>query len=64
MKKYIVNIYRCEKDKHRNIVGVAEEVGIDGKKAFTSFDELWEILNPDKGGSTGVSKGNGINTNV
>jgi len=22
--------------------------GVDGKKAFTNFDELWEILNPEK----------------
>jgi len=48
LKKYIVSIYRCEKDKPRGIVGVAEEVGGDGKRAFTNFDELWEILNPGK----------------
>ena len=29
---------------HRRV----EEVGVDGKKAFTNFDELWEILNPVK----------------
>jgi len=46
MKKYIVDIYRCEKDKPRSIVGVAEEVGAKGKKAFANFDELWEMLNP------------------
>jgi hypothetical protein len=25
-------------------VGVVEEVGLKGKKAFTNYDELWEIL--------------------
>jgi hypothetical protein len=26
-------------------VGIVEEVGISGKKAFNTFDELWEIVN-------------------
>jgi hypothetical protein len=25
-------------------VGVIEEIGVKGKKAFTNYDELWEIL--------------------
>jgi len=25
-------------------VGVVEEVGVKGKKAFTNYDELWDIL--------------------
>ncbi|MEW6376792.1 MAG: hypothetical protein AB1502_13495 [Thermodesulfobacteriota bacterium] len=41
---YIVRIYRFEKDHSRNLVGVVEEVGVKGKKAFTNYDELWEIL--------------------
>jgi len=56
MKKYIVDIYRCEKDKLRSIVGVAEEVGAKGKKAFANFDELWEILNPEKRKYNGYKK--------
>ena len=48
MKKFIVSIYRCEPNNPRSIVGVAEEVGVEGKRAFTNFDELWEILNPEK----------------
>jgi hypothetical protein len=27
---------------------VVEEVGVREKKAFTNFDELWEILKPAK----------------
>ena len=46
MKKYILSIYRGEKDKPKSLVGVVEEVGLKGRKAFTNLDELWEILNP------------------
>jgi len=42
---YIVRIYRHEKDRPRSIVGIVEEVGTEGKRAFTNLDELWEILN-------------------
>jgi hypothetical protein len=31
-------------DNPREFVGVVEEVGAEGKKAFTNVDELWEIL--------------------
>ena len=48
MKKYIVSIYRGEKDKPHSLIGVVEKVGEKGKKAFTNLDELWEILNPAK----------------
>jgi hypothetical protein len=42
---YIIRIYRFEKDKPRSLIGLVEEVGIKGKKAFNTYDELWEILN-------------------
>jgi hypothetical protein len=29
-------------------VGVVEEVGVEGKRAFTTYDELWDILNSPK----------------
>jgi hypothetical protein len=32
----------------KHLVGVVEEVGIKGKKAFNTYDELWEILNSRK----------------
>ena len=49
VKCYIVRIYRCEKNKPRNFVGVVEEIGNTGKKAFKNLDELWEILiSPNK----------------
>jgi hypothetical protein len=42
---YIVRIYNCEKNKPRRLVGVVEKVGVKGRRAFTNYDELWEILN-------------------
>ncbi len=42
---YIVRIYRREKDNPRMLVGLVEEVGVSGKKAFNNLDDLWEILN-------------------
>jgi len=41
---YVVRIYRFKKDNPRHLVGVVEEVGIKEKKAFTNYDELWDIL--------------------
>jgi hypothetical protein len=55
LKKYILSIYRGEKDKPKSLVGVVEEVGVQGKKAFTNLDELWEILNPVKKGIKSLS---------
>ena len=44
----IVRIYRLDKKNPRHLVGVVEEVGVKEKKAFTNYDELWEILNKTK----------------
>lgn len=46
MNSYIVRIYREEEDNPRNLVGTIEEAGVAEKKAFTSLDDLWAILNP------------------
>jgi hypothetical protein len=43
---YIVRVYRSEKGNPRLLVGVVEEVGVEGKRAFQTYDELWDILNP------------------
>ena len=48
MENYIIRIYRRKKEKPRQIVGIVEEVGVKGKKAFTNYDELWEILSTPK----------------
>jgi hypothetical protein len=41
---YIVRIYRFKRRNPRHLVGVVEEVGTKVKKAFTNYDELWEIM--------------------
>lgn len=48
MENYIVRVYRREEDNPRTLVGVVEEVGVEGNKAFTSIDELFDILGPRK----------------
>lgn len=44
MDSFIVRIYRKERNSPYKLVGIVEEVGVSGKKGFTDFDELWEIL--------------------
>jgi hypothetical protein len=44
VSSYIVRIYRKGRGQFRLLVGVVEEVGAKGKRAFTNFDELREIL--------------------
>jgi len=41
---YIVRIYRSKKNKPRGFVGVVEQIGVKGRKAFTDYDELWKII--------------------
>jgi len=48
LANYIVRIYRFEKNIPTNLVGVVEEVGQKGKKAFTNLNELWDILSSSK----------------
>ncbi len=48
MKSYIVRIYRGERDDPQSLVGIVEEVGMEGKTAFTNFEELWGIFNSIK----------------
>jgi hypothetical protein len=45
MCNYIVRIYRFKKNNPRHLLGIVEEVGVDGRKAFSNLEELWEILN-------------------
>jgi hypothetical protein len=45
---YIIRIYRYDKDRPQSLVGVVVEPGEKVKKAFQSYDELWEILNSPK----------------
>jgi hypothetical protein len=49
MESYLVRIYRKVENNPRVLVGVVEEPGENGKKAFHNLYELWDILNPVKG---------------
>jgi hypothetical protein len=48
LKDYVIRIHRHQKNDPRILVGVVEEVGVEGNRAFRNFDELWEILNSSK----------------
>jgi uncharacterized protein (DUF2235 family) len=48
LENYVLRIYRRGKSDPRILVGVVEEVGVEGKKAFSNLDELWSILNSSK----------------
>ena len=50
---YIVRIYRLTGDKARGILGTTEKAGEREKKAFTTYDELWQILTRSKEGING-----------
>ncbi len=48
MTSYLVRIYPKGNNNPRLLVGVAEEVGVHEKKAFSNLYELWDILNPPR----------------
>ncbi len=49
MKSYIVHIYRSGKGRSGELLGTVERPREDVKLAFTSFDELKDILDPQAG---------------
>ena len=62
MNSYLVRIYRKAENNPGLLVGVVEEPGANGKKAFHNLYELWDILNTKKGKQTKQRKteGNGM----
>jgi hypothetical protein len=46
MKTFIVHIYGFKKNDPRSLLGVAEEVGSEGKRAFTNPEDLLKIISP------------------
>jgi hypothetical protein len=40
VETYIVRIYRRGGEDPRELVGVVEEVGVEGRRAFNNFDEF------------------------
>jgi hypothetical protein len=45
MDTYVIRIYRRDENDPRILVGLVEEVGAEGNRAFGTLDELWFILN-------------------
>jgi hypothetical protein len=60
LQNYVLRIYRREKNDPRILVGVVEEVGAEGNKAFSNLDELWSILNPSKARAAKTKKRRGM----
>ncbi len=58
MKSYIVRIYRDKEGGSRQFLGTVERPGEDVKMAFTSFDELKDILGPQAGKDVFAKDGN------
>jgi hypothetical protein len=64
LKDYVLRIYRREKNNPQILVGVVEEVGLEGNKTFSNLDELWSILNSSKAETSKAmkpNKPNGLN---
>jgi hypothetical protein len=45
MISHLAHIYRTADNSRRSLVGVVEEVGVEGNRAFSNLDELWSIPN-------------------
>jgi hypothetical protein len=48
MDHYIIRIYRRVENDARLLVGTVEEVETQEKRAFSSLQDLWSILNQPK----------------
>ena len=54
MDSYIIRIYRRKGRKSRILVGTVETAGIRRKIAFSTIEELWEILRRRKERDPGI----------
>jgi hypothetical protein len=61
LKDYVLRFYRPKKNDPRRLVGVVEEVGVEGNEAFSNLDELWSILNPSKAETAKTKRRNKLN---
>ena len=51
MNNYVLRVYRFDRRKPQTLVGLVEEVETRKKKAFTTVQELWDILSHPKANS-------------
>lgn len=43
-RNFIIRIYRTYADAPNRLLGLVEEVGVNGAKSFNNINELWTIL--------------------
>jgi hypothetical protein len=48
LASYVARVYRFAKNQPHNLVGVVEEAGYEGEKAFTDLTELWSIISSSR----------------
>ena len=48
MDSYIVRIYRRDRTRQKELVGIVEKVGAADKRVFSDREELWRILTARK----------------
>jgi hypothetical protein len=58
MDTYVIRIYRRDENDPHILVGVVEEVGVEGNRAFSNLDELWFILISSKAKTSQSKKRN------
>ena len=56
MESNILRIYRSERNISHRLVGLVEEVGVEGKKRFTNLGQLWNILDVKTGETVQAEK--------
>lgn len=44
IESYVVRIYRCRGGTKRQLVGLVEAPRLCGPQAFTTVEQLWEIM--------------------
>lgn len=57
MESYIIRIYRRDGKDPRNVAGVVEEIGKEGKKGFIGPNSLWKLLSSPSRGPMPARKG-------
>ncbi len=56
VESYVVRIYRRRSGKERQLVGVLEGPRLVGSQAFSSVEELWEILEGRRSGHSAKAR--------
>jgi len=63
LESYIIRIYRRENSNPSVVAGIVEIVEVQKKRTFSSFDELWRIMNPGSSNEGGGQREKEISCN-